>query len=48
MYETIALPPTQKQLDFARALARRMDAAIPRAELEDRRRHRSGSEDTSA
>ena len=37
MYETIALPPTQKQLDFARALARRMDAAIPRAELEDRR-----------
>ncbi len=37
MYETIILPPTQKQLDFARALARRMHRAIPRAELEDRR-----------
>lgn len=37
MYETLPLPPTQKQLDFARAIARRMDARIPRAELEDRR-----------
>ena len=37
MYETLTLPPTQKQLDFARALARRIDARIPRAELEDRR-----------
>ena len=27
----------QKQLDFARSLARRMDARIPNAELEDRK-----------
>ena len=43
MYEIPTLPPTQKQLDYARTLARRHDMAIPRAELEDRvedtRRH---------
>ena len=32
-----ALPPTQKQLDYARAIARRLDLAIPRANLEDRK-----------
>ena len=37
MYEIPTLPPTQKQLDFARAIARRLDRAIPRTELEDRR-----------
>ena len=37
MYEITTLPPTQKQLDFARSLARRMDARIPNAELEDRK-----------
>lgn len=31
------LPPTQKQLDFARAIARRLDMAIPRDNLENRR-----------
>lgn len=30
------LPPTRKQLDYARAIARRLDRAIPRTELEDR------------
>lgn len=37
MYDVQALPPTQKQLDYARAIARRLDRAIPRSELEDRR-----------
>lgn len=37
MYETAPLPPTQKQLDYARAIARKLDAAIPRGKLEDRR-----------
>ncbi|HCQ67219.1 MAG TPA: hypothetical protein DIU07_19660 [Rhodobacteraceae bacterium] len=37
MYEITTLPPTQKQLDFARSLARRMDARIPNADLEDRK-----------
>jgi len=37
MYENTTLPPSQKQLDFARAIARRLDARIPRAELEDRK-----------
>ncbi len=36
-YETLALPPTQKQLDYARQIARRLDTAIPRTEREDRR-----------
>ncbi|MEJ1999108.1 MAG: hypothetical protein P8X51_12830 [Maritimibacter sp.] len=36
-YETLALPPTQKQLDYARQIARRLDMAIPRTEREDRR-----------
>lgn len=36
-YETLSLPPTQKQLDYARAIARRLDQAIPHADLEDRR-----------
>jgi len=31
------LPPTQKQLDYARAIARRLDMAIPRDNLESRR-----------
>lgn len=31
------LPPTSKQLDYARAIARRLDVAIPHASLEDRR-----------
>lgn len=31
------LPPTQKQLDYARAIARRLDEAIPHASLADRR-----------
>jgi len=37
MYETVTLPPTQKQLDYARAIARRLDTAIPHDGLEDRR-----------
>ena len=37
MYETIPLPPTQKQLDYARAIARRLDMAIPLEPLEERR-----------
>lgn len=37
MYEIPTLPPSQKQLDYARTLARRHDMAIPRAELEDRK-----------
>jgi len=37
MYEIPSLPPTPKQLDYARQIARRMDAPIPRAELEDRK-----------
>jgi len=37
MYEIPSLPPTQKQLDYARTLARRVDLAIPRTELEDRK-----------
>ena len=36
-YDAPPLPPTQKQLDYARVLARRLDLAIPRAELADRR-----------
>lgn len=51
MYETVPLPPTRKQLDYARAIARRLDTAIPRGELEDRRAlsawidsHRSGDQ----
>lgn len=36
MFDHATLPPTQKQLDFARSLARRLDTAIPRAELESR------------
>ena len=35
MYDT-PLPPTQKQLDYARAIARRLDTAIPRDNLESR------------
>ncbi len=31
------LPPTRKQLDYARAIARRLDAAIPHSRLADRR-----------
>lgn len=30
------LPPTRKQLDYARAIARRLDRAIPNSELENR------------
>lgn len=37
MPQAAPLPPTRKQLDFARTLARRLDMAIPRDELEDRR-----------
>ncbi len=37
MYDIQTLPPTEKQLAFARSLARRMETRIPRAELEDRR-----------
>jgi hypothetical protein len=37
MYDIVQLPPTPKQLDYARAIARRLDTAIPRAGLEDRR-----------
>lgn len=36
MYAQPPLPPTQKQLDYARAIARRLDQAIPRAGLESR------------
>jgi hypothetical protein len=36
MYDLTSLPPTQKQLDYARAIARRMDHAIPHASLESR------------
>ncbi|MGH1367114.1 MAG: hypothetical protein ACRBCL_00755 [Maritimibacter sp.] len=31
------LPPTEKQLGYARAIARRLDLAIPHASLADRR-----------
>ncbi len=34
--DTAPLPPTRKQLDFARAIARRLDLRIPPAQLEDR------------
>ncbi len=37
MHEIPSLPPTPKQLDYARQIARRLDTAIPRTELEDRR-----------
>lgn len=37
MYEYHSLPPTQKQLNYARTIANRLDLAIPRAEREDRR-----------
>ncbi len=37
MYEHIDLPPTRKQLDYARAIARRLDIAIPHAHLKTRR-----------
>jgi hypothetical protein len=36
MYDPTPLPPTQKQLDYARAIARRLDTAIPRSNLENR------------
>ncbi|RME15574.1 MAG: hypothetical protein D6801_07150 [Alphaproteobacteria bacterium] len=36
MTHTPPLPPTPKQLDYARAIARRLDMAIPRDRLEDR------------
>lgn len=36
MYDPAPLPPTQKQLDYARAIARRLDRAIPHASLESR------------
>jgi hypothetical protein len=36
MYEPATLPPSQKQLDYARAIARRLDMAIPRDNLETR------------
>lgn len=36
MYDTTPLPPTDKQLTYARALARRRDLAIPRASLQSR------------
>lgn len=36
MFDRTTLPPTQKQLDFARSLARRLDTAIPRSDLESR------------
>lgn len=34
---TTPLPPTRKQLDYARTIARKLDTAIPRTHLEDRR-----------
>lgn len=36
MYENTPLPPSQKQLDYARAIARRLDRSIPHASLESR------------
>lgn len=36
MFDYAALPPSQKQLDFARTLARRHDTVIPHAHLESR------------
>lgn len=36
MYDSTALPPSQKQLDYARAIARRLDQAIPHSSLESR------------
>ncbi|WP_298492125.1 hypothetical protein [uncultured Maritimibacter sp.] len=36
MYETTPLPPTDKQLTYARAIARKLDVAIPRGSLETR------------
>lgn len=36
MFDT-PLPPTRKQLDYARTIARRLDMAIPRDNLADRR-----------
>lgn len=36
MYDLAPLPPTQKQLDYARTIARRLDQAIPRPNLETR------------
>jgi hypothetical protein len=50
MYETHPLPPTDKQLGYARAIARKLDMPIPRASLETRQalsswidRHRTRS-----
>ncbi|HBZ45330.1 MAG TPA: hypothetical protein DEO85_15035 [Maritimibacter sp.] len=36
MYETNPLPPTDKQLNYARVIARRLDTAIPKGSLETR------------
>ncbi|MZR12816.1 hypothetical protein GQE99_07255 [Maritimibacter sp. DP07] len=36
MYETNPLPPTDKQLNYARVIARKLDTAIPRTSLESR------------
>ena len=36
MYETNPLPPTDKQLNYARAIARKLDMPIPRGSLETR------------
>lgn len=36
MYDTAPLPPTDKQLNYARVIARKLDMAIPRASLETR------------
>lgn len=36
MPDRTPLQPTQKQLDYARAIARRLDQAIPRENLESR------------
>jgi len=36
MFHHTPLPPTQKQIDYARVIARRLDRAIPHASLESR------------
>lgn len=36
MYETNPLPPTDKQLGYARAIARKLDMPIPHSSLETR------------
>lgn len=36
MFDQTPVPPTQKQVDYARAIARRLDRAIPHASLESR------------